>query len=236
MPDLSFAVDGAEPQRGAAAPLLLFKLRVAENPLPGAPPAPVHSVLLRCQVRIEPARRRYEAGEKERLFDLFGTPDRWGQTLRPLLWANVTTVVPPFEGSTAVDLDVPCGCDFSLAATKYFYALQEGEIPLCFLFSGTIFYRAADGRLQVAQVPWDKEAYFRLSAATWRDLMDYYYPNSAWLSLHRDVFDRLYRYKSSRGLPTWEQAVAALLAPSPLPLSPLGERGRGEGEKEPVSP
>ena len=35
-------------------------------------------------------------------------------------------------------------------------------------------------------------------------MMEHYYPNTAWLCLRKDVFDRLYRYKSRRGLPTWE--------------------------------
>jgi hypothetical protein len=41
--------------------------------------------------------------------------------------------------------------------------------------------------------------------------MDHYYPNSAWLCLRKDVFDRLYEYKRQRGLPTWEQALESLL-------------------------
>jgi hypothetical protein len=212
MPDLNFAVDGAEPERFAAAPLLLFKLRVSQAVPPGFEPTPIHAVALRCQVRIEPARRRYDAGEQERLLDLFGTPERWGQTLRPMLWTHVSAVVPPFAEAGAADLPVPCSFDFSLAATKYFAALREGEVPLCFLFSGTIFYEAPGGALQVAQVPWEKEAYYRLPAATWRALMDHYYPNSAWLCLRRDVFDHLERYRSRNGLPTTEQALERLLA------------------------
>jgi hypothetical protein len=212
MPDLNFRVEGAEPERVAAEPLLLFKLRVSEAAGVGAEPTPVHSVLLRCQVRIEPARRRYTATEQQRLLDLFGTPERWGQTLRPFPWTHVTTSVQPFEGDTRIDLPVPCSFDFSLAATKYFSALEEGEIPLGFLFSGTIFYESGDGGLQVAQVPWDQEASFRLPAATWRGLMDRYYPNRAWLCLRQDVFDRLDRYRSRRGLPTLEQALEGLLS------------------------
>lgn len=41
--------------------------------------------------------------------------------------------------------------------------------------------------------------------------MDIYYPNSAWLCLRRDVFDRLSRYKMRRGIPTWEQTLESLL-------------------------
>ena len=207
MPDLHFRVEGAEPERVAAAPLLLFKLRVTD-----AAPAPVHSVVLRCQVRIEPARRRYSAAEQDRLLDLFGTPERWGQTLRPMLWTHVGAALPSFAGGCAADLPVPCSYDFSLAATKYFAALEEGDLPLCFLFSGTVFYEGADGGLQVAQIPWEKEADFRLPAATWRGLMEVYYPNSAWLCLRKDVFDQLARYRSRQGLPDWEQALERLLA------------------------
>jgi hypothetical protein len=58
MPDLHFEVEGVEPQRFAAAPpsLLLFKLRLTET---ASPPAPIQTVVLRCQIRIEPVRRRY---------------------------------------------------------------------------------------------------------------------------------------------------------------------------------
>lgn len=212
MIDLNFQVDGAEPERFAAVPVLLFKLRLREAAAPGRPPTPIHAIVLRCQVRIEPARRRYGPGEQQRLLDLFGTPQRWGQTLRPLLWTHASVAVRPFAGDTEVDLPVPCSFDFSLAASKYFDALEGGEIPLCFLFSGTIFYEAREGGLQVAQIPWEKEAYFRLPAAAWNALRDLYYPNSAWLCLRKDVFDRLGRYKSRRGLPTWEQALEQLLA------------------------
>src|SRR5262249_11927148 len=144
------------------------------------------------------------------LLDLFGTPERWGQTLRPMFWTHANLSVPPFSTTTAVDLPVPCSFDFSLAATKYFPALEQGDIPLCFLFSRTVFYHADDG-LKVSQVPWDKEASYRLSAAQWQRLMDLYYPNSAALSLRRDVFDRLDQYKRRRGFVSWEQAMEELL-------------------------
>jgi hypothetical protein len=220
MPDLNFQVDGAEPQRFAAAPLLLFKLRMAEALPAGAAPTPVHAVALRCQVQIEPGRRHYAAAEQERLLDLFGTPERWGQTVRPMLWAHVTASVPPFAGATSADLAVPCSFDFSLAATKYFAALEGGDIPLCFLFSGTVFYESPEEGLQVAQIPWEKEAYFRLPAATWQGLMDLYYPNSAWLNLRRDVFDRLCQYRRREGLPTWELAMERLLSAAEEAVAP----------------
>ena len=221
MPDLSFEVEQAEAARFAAAPLLLFKLRIDQP----AAAVPIHAIALRCQIRIEPARRRYESKERERLLDLFDTPDRWGQTLRAMLWTHTSVVVPPFTGSAVVDLPVPCTYDFNVAAAKYFYALEDGEVPLCLLFSGTVFHAAEDGALQVAQIPWEKEAHFRLPVPAWKGMMEHYYPNSAWLCLRKDVFDRLYQFKSWHRLPTWEQAIEHLLPsqnPEPQPSAGNG--------------
>lgn len=211
MPDLDYRVEAAEPLDFAAAPTMLLKLRIAEDVAPGAAPTPIHSLILRCQLRIEPAKRSYSPAEKGRLSDLFGTPERWGQTLRPMLWTHVSAVARAFEGETRLDLLVPCSYDFSLAATKYFAALDEGELPLCLLFSGTVFYETDDHPLQVAQIPWEKEAGFRLPAATWRALMDHYYPNSAWLCLRKDTFDRLERFRRDHGLATCEQVLERLM-------------------------
>ncbi len=217
--NLDFAIDGVEPERSAASPLLLFKLRIAQTSAAGMPVTPIQSVLLRCQVRLEPARRRYTAPEQVRLLDLYGAPERWGKTLRPSLWTFVSVFVPPFTEGCTVDLPVACSYDFNLATTKYFAALGDGDVPLCFLFSGTIFYQDNNGALQVAQIAWEKEASFRLPVLVWQDLMDRYYPNSAWLYLRRDVFDRLHQYKSRHGLATWEQAVEQLLAACQEPVA-----------------
>lgn len=209
MPNLDFEVESAEPVRNAASPLLSFRLRISER---GGGQTPIHNIALQCQIRIETARRRYTAAEQERLGDLFGEPARWSQTLRAMLWTHTQVTVPPFTGSTAVDLPVPCSYDFNLAATKYFYGLEDGEVPLLLLFSGTIFLAGEHGSLQVAQISWETEATYRLPIAVWKAMMDHYYPNSAWLCMHRDLFDRLYRYKRRHSLPTWEQALERLLA------------------------
>lgn len=174
--------------------------------------AAIQSVLLKCQIRIEPARRRYQTESPERLLEMFGTPDRWGKTMRSMLWTNAQTFVPAFRGSTTVDLAVACSFDFNVAATKYFAAMEGGEIPLCFLFSGTVFYQAEDGALQVAPISLDKQADFRLPVAVWKQMMEHYYPHSAWLCLDRDLFERLLCYKAVHGMPTWEKAIESLLA------------------------
>jgi Family of unknown function (DUF6084) len=208
VPDLSFQVEGAEAVPFAASPLLVFKLHVANGDAAEA----VQTVVLRCQIQIEATRRNYSAEEKGRLLDLYGEPERWGQTLRTMLWTHTSVIVQPFQGSTLVDLPVPCTFDFNVAATKYFAGLEDGEVPLCLLFSGSVFYEAADGALQVSQISWEKEATYRLPVRVWQEMMSHYYPNSVWLSLRRDVFDRLYQYKMRRGIPTWEQALESVLA------------------------
>ena len=211
MPDLKFKVVSAEPEPFAVGPLLKFKLHVSQSAPAGAELVPVHAVALQCQIRIEPGRRGYAGAEQEKLLDLFDTPSRWGQTLRPMLWTHAGIGIGPFTESIVVDLPVPCTYDFNVAVTKYFYALEGGEIPVNLLFSGTMFHEADDGALQVAQIPWDREATFRLPVSIWKEMMEQYYPNSAWLCLRKDVFDRLYEYKSRHGVLTWEQTLERLL-------------------------
>jgi hypothetical protein len=211
MPDLRFQIEAVEAAPFAATPTLIFKVRIDNRPTA----EPLHTIVLRCQIRIEPGRRAYRPEEQNGLRDLFGTPDRWAQTLRSLLWTHVNTTVPGFTGTQTVDLEVPCTFDFNVAATKYFAGVETGDVPLTFLFSGSIFYERADGALQVAQVPWEKEAAYRLPVGVWRTLMDQHYPNTAWLCLRREVFDRLHQFKIDRGLPTWEEAVEVLLAAEP---------------------
>ena len=207
MPELRFSVEEAAPVPYGAAPTLAFKLRIA-NTVAGEA---IHTIALRCQIQIEATRRRYTPEEQRRMLDLFGEPERWSQTLRSLLWTHASALVPGFEGSTMADLLVPCTFDFNVAATKYFEGLTDGDIPLRLMFSGTVFYAGEDGVLQVAPISWEQETTFKLSQKVWREMMDSYYPNTAWLSLRRDVFDRLYQYKTQHGIPTWEQALERVL-------------------------
>jgi hypothetical protein len=209
VPDLEFKLEGAEVADFAAVPSLVFKLRI-EN----LEDEPVRSVALNTQIRIAATGRHYEAAEQERLLELFGEPSRWKDTLRSLLWTHTVLQVPRFSGSTVVDMPVACTYDLEVVAAKYFYALEDGEIPLEFLFSGTIFYAGEDGRLQTTRISWEKEAEFRLPVRLWKEMMDQYFPNSAWVRLRKDAFDQLYDYKVRKGLPTWEATVEALLRAS----------------------
>jgi hypothetical protein len=209
MPDLTFQIDSASVVPFAAVPMLAFQLQIKN----AVPDEAIHTVALRCQIQIEVTRRRYTPDEQEQMLDLFGRPDRWSQTLRSLLWTHVSLVVPGFVGTgTIVDMQVPCTFDFNVAATKYFAGLKDGDIPFLFLFSGTVFYAPPESPLQVAPISWEQEARFKLPVRVWREMMDSYYPNSVWINMHRDTFERLYRYKMQHGLLTWEQALERVLA------------------------
>jgi Family of unknown function (DUF6084) len=207
MPELNFQIEGAEAVPYAASPQLNLKIRITD----ADPQCEIHNVLLQCQIQIEPARRRYVPAEQEKMRDLFGAPSRWSQTLRPLLWSNSSIVVPSFKGDILANVPVPCTFDFNVAATKYFHGLQDGEAPICILFSGTVFYATDQGLVHVAKISWDREVNYRLPVSVWKEMMDMYYPNAAWLCLQRDVFDQIYRYKVDRGIPTWEKAIEGLL-------------------------
>jgi len=206
--ELAFTVVDVLPERYAATPTLLFRLRITE-----ATGEAVHAIALRCQIRIEPQRRSYTSSEKEGLADLFGSPDRWGDTVKPFLWTHATAMVQGFTGSTEIDLPVPCTYDFEVVAAKYLHALGDGEISLVVLFSGTVFTRGVNG-FGVEQVPWHHEASFRLPVRVWRELMDAYFPGGGWIRLDRDTLDALVRFKSAQALTSWEAALGALLPPA----------------------
>jgi hypothetical protein len=204
--ELEFTVLDVVAEPYSAAPNLVAKLRIEETS-----DEPVHALVLRAQVRIDAHRRPYEPAEAQGLLDLFGPRSRWADTLKPFLWMHATAVVPGFSGSTDVDLVLPCTYDFDVAGAKYLHALRNGTVPLELLFSGTVFARGETG-FSVTQIPWDREARHEMPVAVWRELMDQYFPGTGWVRLDRDTLDALSRYKSTRGLTTWEAALGQLLA------------------------
>src|SRR4029077_11376226 len=107
--------ESADVVQFAAAPLLSFKGRIINN----ASEEIIHTIAMRAQIQIEVTRRKYDASEQARLQDLFGEPDRWGLTLRNMLWTHASVVVPRFSGTALAEITVPCTFDFNVAATKY---------------------------------------------------------------------------------------------------------------------
>jgi len=201
---LTFEVLDARVEPYAAQPTLMLRLRLSETT-----GTPVHAVALRCQLKIEPQRRHYEDGEVTRLYDIFGEPRQWGDSLRPFLWDHLGAVVPGFEGSTDVDLPVTCTYDLEVAAAKYLHALAGGDVPLILLFSGTVFSRGPSG-LTIEPIPWDSEATFRLPVATWRGVMDRFFPDSGWLRASHETLARLQQFRAERGLTSMDEALQHL--------------------------
>jgi hypothetical protein len=78
MPELNFQITGVEAATRGLVPLMHFKLEVRT----ANPAESVQGLLLNAQIQIQSPQRAYNVSEKGRLVDLFGTPDRWGQTLR----------------------------------------------------------------------------------------------------------------------------------------------------------
>ena len=211
-PDPDFSVLGVRSVRYAAAPMLALDLQVSE---PSG--RQVYMIALTIQLMIEPARRRYDDGTRERLLELFGPPERWSVTTRSLVWCQLDVLVPAFTGSTTVTVPIACSYDLELAAAKYLHSLPDGEAPLAMHFNGTIYYPGDHGGLQMVLVPWTKSIDFRMPVSVWRETIEHYYPNTGWVALRSETLEALQRAKLDRGLATLDATVDAL----------LGEAGRG---------
>jgi Family of unknown function (DUF6084) len=207
MPNLKFEIISCGVKQFAVVPTLVFDLQITNN----VDNEEVYAAALKCQVMIEAVKRTYNESSKDRLHELFGEPFRWDETLRSFFWTIVNIPVPRFTGTTVVEVAIPCSEDQALAAGKYFYAVSEGTVPLAFLFSGTLFYKDPDDNLQVTLVPWEKEAFCKMPANLWQEMMDTHFPGSRWIRLRKDIYDRLVRHKSQSAFPTLETCLESIL-------------------------
>jgi hypothetical protein len=219
MTALAITVTGAAPARQTASPAIAFALRIddgwraaddAPSGASGSSSGRVHAMILRCQVRIEPRRRRYTPHEQERLYELFGAPSQWDRTLQAVTWAHSPLAVPSFDRTTVVDLLVPCTYDLEVAASKYLHALRDGDIPLVFLFSGTLF-RLVGGALRAEPVSWSLESTYRMPSAIWQAAMNQFFPGGGWVRLDRSTIDQLQAFRGRHALVTWDETIALLL-------------------------
>ncbi len=210
MSALEFSVSGMEADVYGASPAIVARIHLRETT-----GALVHTIALRCQVRIEPQRRAYGA-DIEGLGDLFGTRRRWSETLKPFLWAHTATMVPGFNGETEVALSIPCTYDFEVAATKYLHAVRDGDIPLALMFSGTMFTRGTTG-FQVEQIPWNSDIECLMPTQVWRDTMDAFFPGGGWIRASVATIDALDRFRTDRGFTSWEETLTVLLGDGMAP-------------------
>lgn len=204
MSALTCEIIGARVEPYAAAPLMSLRLRITESS-----GRRIDTIALRAQIQIDPRKRQYTPSEERKLVELFGEAHRWGESLRAVHWVHAAIMVPPFTDSTEIDIPISCSYDFEVASSKYFDALEDGEVPLLLLFSGMMFPKSPSG-FSAEMVPWDLECSYRLPARLWRDTMNQYFPNQAWIRLDKDTFDELYRFKTRLGLLSWEQTLRKL--------------------------
>jgi hypothetical protein len=202
---LAFEVVGAAAERQSAAPALRFTIGVR-----AADAAPIDALALNVQIRVEPQWRRYDPVAAERLHELFGPPSEWGRTLRSLVWTQATALVPAFTEAARFDVLVPVTYDLEVAAARYADALDDGELPLRFVFNGTIFRHAASG-FSGTMVPWDCEATTRLPVATWRAALAAHFGDTAWLRIDRATLALLERERGRAGAASWDALLRGWL-------------------------
>ena len=148
--DVDFAVEGAGTLAHAAVPTLRFGLRIRADG-----ERPIRSILLDVQLQIA-ARAALLRRRRE------GAPAGAVRRARPLGHDAADAAVDRASARTSrgsparpwSTCTCPCTYDFEVTAAKYLQALDGGEVPLEFLFSGTVFYMsearaAADGADQL---------------------------------------------------------------------------------------
>lgn len=208
MAGLEFQIKGVEAACRGLVPALQFHVGITCL----SPDEEVELAMLRVQIQFAAPQRRYSEPETQRLVELFGQPSQWSRTLRNGHWTQVTIATGPFTGALETTLSVPCSFDLNVTSTQYFHSLETGDIPLTFHFRGTVLAPDSKGELQVRQIPRDTTCAYRMPLRVWQRVMDEHFPNTGWLFLRRDVLDRLFAYRRSRGLTSWEETVEWLLA------------------------
>lgn len=209
LPEPEFWVLDCVPVPHTAAPTLSFKLRVKDGS-----GLEVYTVALTAQIHLEASSRAHAHDVRQGLQDVFGEPERWNDTARSVIWAKRDVLVPSFTGSTSFELELPCSTDLELATTRYFEAVEDGEAPLAFHFSGSVFYRAEHDRMQLTMVPWHSTAQFRLPLATWRKAVG---ERGGLVRVSGEAFAELKQFQHERGLPSLGAAVSELVARERVP-------------------
>ena len=213
MAELLFTVVDVVPERYAAAPNLLARIRVEEST-----GEVVHALALRAQIRIEPQRRRYDDPESPALLDLFGDRTRFADTLRPFAWLHASTVAQGFSDATEIELPLPCTYDFEVSGTTYLHALRDGRDPAAVPLQRHGLHprrqrllRRPDALGPRGSVPPAGRRLARPDAAS--------FPGTEWLRMRRDTVEALGHYRHVHGLTSWDDAVTALLADARAPAA-----------------
>ena len=206
MPDLAITVESAEVVPFAAAPTLAsdcaWRMPTREEI--------IHTVVLRCQIQIEVTRRRYSGFDQERLARSVRRAGALGPDAAQSAVDQHQPVVPQFTAKPRSIRRYPALSISASPPPSISTAWRMATFPVCLMFSGTVFYADPGDRCrwrpflgQGNEIP--------AAAKVWKDMMDAYYPNSAWLCLRRDVFEELQRFKVERGIPYMGAGASKLL-------------------------
>ncbi|CAN5225158.1 DUF6084 family protein [soil metagenome] len=199
-------VTGVEPVPRSVEPTLGFWGRLTD-----ASGLRIYTIALTATIMIEPGKRSYSQSERERLFELFGTPERWAATTGGFRWAQAQTMVHPFSSEGEFGLRVPVSYDLEIASAKYFGAVEDGDVPLRFHFNGQVLYERGDGKLQAAPIPWDRSVRFQMPIEAWQRLAAEHHPHRGWIPLHTDTVARIEKLKAELGAPTFDDCLTRIL-------------------------
>jgi len=205
-PEVTFEILGAAHEPFAAQPTLRFEMGVSEPT-----GRDIYAISLTAQINFDPARREYDAETREKLFEMFGAPERWPSTTRSFLWTHSSTLVHSFNGAITFGLEVPCTADLEVVAARYVSALPDGEVPLTFHFTGRILYAGTGRQVQVVHLPWSTQAQYRMPVSVWKAMIKHHHGESGFALLHNDTIDALMKYKRARGLHSFDACVLDLL-------------------------
>lgn len=205
--DPEFTIVSAEAVPRSVGPTLAFRGKITDESL-----RPIYTIALTAIVTVEPGKRAYAPGERERLLELFGGPERWASTTGAFRWAATSAMVHGFTGEGEFELCVPVSFDLEIASARYFGALDEGgSVPLRFHFNGSIFYERGDGKVQIAPVPWDRSERFEMPMEAWTRLASEHHPHRGWVPLHSETVARIDKLKAAMGAPTFDACLGGLL-------------------------
>ena len=183
------------------------------------PVSPIYTIALRCQINVDPARRRYDADPASDCPSCSESPSGGARRPRASCGRASTCSSRASKARPTSTSRCPAATTSRSRPPDISRGLSDGAVPLSFHLSGSVFYKTSSGELRITQVPWDIDVRYELPLAVWTDMMEHHYPEE-WLGALR------------RENPEWPfevQGRARSGLPRRLSHGIAGERRRGAG-------
>ena len=187
VPSLDFDVTGVRPMEDMAVPTLAFRLRVRRS---GGGPSVGQSQHRRADRGGETAlRHRGPPGHRP----LFGQPEQWATSMRPLTWARITSMSRLSTTARRRSISrCPAPRDAELAVTSYLRAVRAtGRCLLSSSSAAPSSTTAPTAGCAPPRSPGDKDATCRMTAGLWHEVLARYGAGTSWLPLSTDAHDAL---------------------------------------------